>query len=230
MSSRRRNFCFLNLLNLALSPFCDDICPRSSNLFVTQRAEDKPVRSSIRHATDGRCEAHTRRRCNEFLLNVPIARLAPCNVLRHARSILYFSTMSLRTRKLDPTQRPVARFPRNGDLSKFASNSPRWGLFGHNGITSGLSVTREESNGTDVRPNEVRRNDRRDAGTWTPALREVRQWEIALQKGWCEVREFQTEVRIERLGKAELTASPSNMLVVLMQVSVREPRSYGRLS
>ena len=48
MSSRRRNFCFLNLLNLALSPFCDDICPRSSNLFVTQRAEDKPVRSSIR--------------------------------------------------------------------------------------------------------------------------------------------------------------------------------------
>jgi hypothetical protein len=36
MSSRRRNFCFLNLLNLALSPFCDDICPRSSNLFVTQ--------------------------------------------------------------------------------------------------------------------------------------------------------------------------------------------------
>jgi hypothetical protein len=48
MSSRRRNFCFLNLLNLALSPFCDDICPRSSNLFVTQRAEDKSVRSSIR--------------------------------------------------------------------------------------------------------------------------------------------------------------------------------------
>jgi hypothetical protein len=57
MSSRRRNFCFLNLLNLALSPFCDDICPRSSNLFVTQRAEDKSVRSSIRQATDGRCEA-----------------------------------------------------------------------------------------------------------------------------------------------------------------------------
>jgi hypothetical protein len=57
MSSRRRNFCFLNLLNLALSPFCDDICPRSSNLFVTQRAEDKSVGSSIRQATDGRCEA-----------------------------------------------------------------------------------------------------------------------------------------------------------------------------
>jgi hypothetical protein len=48
MSSRRRSFCFLNLWNLALSPFCDDICPRSSNLFVTQAAEDKFVRSSIR--------------------------------------------------------------------------------------------------------------------------------------------------------------------------------------
>ena len=36
--SSRRSFCFLNLLNLALSPFCDDICPRSSNLFVTQRS------------------------------------------------------------------------------------------------------------------------------------------------------------------------------------------------
>jgi hypothetical protein len=60
MSSRRRNFCFLNLLNLALSPFCDDICPRLSNLFVTQRAEDKSVRSSIRQATDGRCEAQAR--------------------------------------------------------------------------------------------------------------------------------------------------------------------------
>ncbi len=49
----------------------------------------------------------------------PIARLAPCqqNILRHARSILHFSkdsAMSLRTRKLGPTQRPVARFPRNG--------------------------------------------------------------------------------------------------------------------
>jgi DNA-binding response OmpR family regulator len=38
MSSRRRNFCFLNLLNLALSPFCDDIRPHYSNLFVTHRA------------------------------------------------------------------------------------------------------------------------------------------------------------------------------------------------
>jgi hypothetical protein len=57
MSSRRRNFCFLNLLNLALSPFCDDTCPYSSNLFVTQRAEDRSFRSSIRQATDGRCGA-----------------------------------------------------------------------------------------------------------------------------------------------------------------------------
>jgi len=64
MSSRRRNFCFLNLLNLALSPFCDDICPRSSNLFVTQRAEDKSVGSSIRQATDGRCEAQSTLRRN----------------------------------------------------------------------------------------------------------------------------------------------------------------------
>src|SRR5271157_392773 len=31
--------------------------PRSSNLLVTQRAEDKSVRSSIHQATDGRCEA-----------------------------------------------------------------------------------------------------------------------------------------------------------------------------
>jgi hypothetical protein len=35
MSSRRRIFCFLSLLNLALSPFCDDMFPRPSNLFVT---------------------------------------------------------------------------------------------------------------------------------------------------------------------------------------------------
>jgi hypothetical protein len=95
MSSRRRNFCFLNLLNLALSPFCDDICPRSSNLFVTQRAEDKSVRSSIRQATDGRCEAQGTLRRNplqrlrvRLLGSIPGCRQ---NVLRHARSILYFS-------------------------------------------------------------------------------------------------------------------------------------------
>ena len=95
MSSRRRNFCFLNLLNLALSPFCDDICPRSSNLFVTQPAEDKSVRSSIRQATDGRCEAQGTLRRNPLQrLRVRLLGLLPgCrqNVLRHARSILYFS-------------------------------------------------------------------------------------------------------------------------------------------
>jgi len=64
MSSRRRNFRFLNLLNLALSPFCDDIYPRSSNLFVTQRAEDKSVRFFIRPAPDGRCEAQSTLRRN----------------------------------------------------------------------------------------------------------------------------------------------------------------------
>lgn len=63
-SSRRWSFCFLNLLNLALSPFCDDICPRSSNLFVTQHAKDESVRSSIRQATDGRCEAQGALRTN----------------------------------------------------------------------------------------------------------------------------------------------------------------------
>ena len=80
MSSRRRNFCFLNLLNLALSPFCDDICPRSSNLFVTQRAEDKSVRSSIRQVTDGRCEAQGKLRRNLFQrLRVRLLGLLPAN-------------------------------------------------------------------------------------------------------------------------------------------------------
>ena len=95
MSSRRRNFCFLNLLNLALSPFCDDICPRSSNLFVTQRAEDKSVRSSIRQVTDERCEAQGTLRRNPLqCLRVRLLGLLPGwqqNVLRHARSILYYS-------------------------------------------------------------------------------------------------------------------------------------------
>jgi len=95
MSSRRRNFCFLNLLNLALSPFCDDICPGSSNLFVTQRAEDKSVHSSIRQVADERCEGQdTLRRSPLLRLRVRLLGLLPgCqqNVLRHARSILYFS-------------------------------------------------------------------------------------------------------------------------------------------
>ena len=95
MSSRRRSFCFRNLLNLALSPFCDDICPRSSNLFVIPPAEDKSVRSSIRQATDGRCEAQgTLRRSPLQRLRGRLLSLLPGrrqNVLRHARSILYFS-------------------------------------------------------------------------------------------------------------------------------------------
>jgi hypothetical protein len=78
MSSRRRNFCFLNLLNLALSPFCDDICPRSSNLFVTQRAEEKSVRSSIRPAIDGGCKAQsTLRRSPLQRLRVRLLGLLP---------------------------------------------------------------------------------------------------------------------------------------------------------
>ena len=95
MTSRRRSFCFLNLLNLALSPFCDDICPRSSNLFVTQPAKDNSVRSSIRQATDGRCEAQGTLRRNPLQrLRARLFGLLPgCrqNVQRHARSILYFS-------------------------------------------------------------------------------------------------------------------------------------------
>ena len=95
VSSRRRNFCFLNLLNLALSPFCDDICPRLPILFVTQRAERKSSRSSIRQATDGRCGAQGTLRRNPLQrLRIPLPGLLPgCrqNVQRHARSILYFS-------------------------------------------------------------------------------------------------------------------------------------------
>ena len=111
MSSRRRNFCFLNLLNLALSPFCDDICPRSSNLFVTQRAEDKSVGSSIRQATDGRCEAQSTLRSNplqrlrvRLLGLLLVADKYPAACPQHT---LFFerSAMSL-TRKLGPRSRP----------------------------------------------------------------------------------------------------------------------------
>jgi|HubBroStandDraft_5_1064220.scaffolds.fasta_scaffold18107_5 hypothetical protein len=87
MSSRRRNFCFLNLLNLALSPFCDDICPRSFNLFVTQRVEGKSVRSSIRQATDGRCGAQGTLRRNPTCSQLPTH--VRCPILRD-------STLSLR--------------------------------------------------------------------------------------------------------------------------------------
>ena len=112
MSSRRRNFCFLNLLNLALSPFCDDICPRSSNLFETQRAEDQSVRSSIRQATDGRCEAQGTLRRNPLQrLRVRLLGLLPwlptkCSACPQHTLFFERSAMSLRTRKLGPTQRP----------------------------------------------------------------------------------------------------------------------------
>jgi hypothetical protein len=128
LSSRRRNFCFLNLLNLALSPFCDDICPSSSNLFVTQRVEDKSVRCSIRQATDGRCETQGTMRRNPLQrLRVRLLGLPPgCrqNVLRHARSILYFSKdLPCRCGLRNLAQRSgVARFPRNGDLSTIRAN------------------------------------------------------------------------------------------------------------
>ena len=113
MSSRRRNFCFLNLLNLALSPFCDDICPRSSNLFVTQRAEDKSVRSSIRQPP---MEDARRRHVEEKPIAAPagpIARLAPwlptkCPAACPQHTLFFErSAISLRTRKLGPTQRPA---------------------------------------------------------------------------------------------------------------------------
>ena len=128
MSSRRRNFCFLNLLNLALSPFCDDICPRSSNLFVTQRAEDKSVRSSIRQATDGRCEAQGTLRRNPLQrLRVRLLGLLPgCrqNILRHARSILYFferSAMSLRAQRSGRREVPEKRILSNFNLPDAAT-------------------------------------------------------------------------------------------------------------
>ena len=109
MSSRRRSFCFLNLLNLALSPFCDDIRPRSSNLLVTQRAEDKSVRSSMRHAADGRCEPKGTLRRN------------PSQRLRHARSIRYFRKICrvVADSEYLTQAAAVARFPRNGTSGKF---------------------------------------------------------------------------------------------------------------
>jgi hypothetical protein len=50
MTSRRRSFCFLNLLNLALSPCFDDICPRSSNLLCSGM---KRIRHQQRNAVPG---------------------------------------------------------------------------------------------------------------------------------------------------------------------------------
>src|SRR5271170_6019950 len=118
MSSRRRNFCFLNLLNLALSPFCDDICPRSSNLFVTQRAEDKSVRSSIRQATDGRCEAQGTLRRNPLqrlrvrLLGLLLAADKMSGGMPAAYSILRKICHVVADSETWPAQRAVARFPR----------------------------------------------------------------------------------------------------------------------
>ena len=113
MSSRRRNFCFLNLLNLALSPFCDDICPRSSNLFVTQRAEDKSVRSSITpdHRWKMRGAGHVEEKPVAAPAG-PIARLDPwlptkCPRARPQHTLFFErSAMSLRTRKLGPRSGP----------------------------------------------------------------------------------------------------------------------------
>jgi hypothetical protein len=53
VSSRRRNFCFLNLLNLALSPFCDDICP------VAWRMEEQSriIFGTLSHEQIGRTRA-----------------------------------------------------------------------------------------------------------------------------------------------------------------------------
>src|ERR1700745_125907 len=103
---------------------------RSSNLFATQRAEDKSVRSSIRQATDGRCEAQGTLRRNPLQrLRVRLLGLLPgCrqNVLQHARSILYFSKdlpMSLRIRKTWSNAAAVARFPRNGAVSTGGCNT-----------------------------------------------------------------------------------------------------------
>src|SRR5580704_12360916 len=65
-----------------------------SNLFVTQRAEDKSVGSSIRRAHRWKMRGAGQLRRNPLQrLRVRSPRLLPAcrqNVLRHARSILYF--------------------------------------------------------------------------------------------------------------------------------------------
>jgi hypothetical protein len=128
MSSRRRNFCFLNLLNLALSPFCDDICPRSSNLFVTQRAEDKSVRSSIHQATDGRCEAQSTLRRNPLqrlrvrLLGLLLAADKMSCGMPAAYSIFRRSCHVVADSETWPAQWAVVRFPRNVAFGNFESN------------------------------------------------------------------------------------------------------------
>jgi hypothetical protein len=127
MSSRRRNFCFLNLLNLALSPFCDDICRRSSNVFVTQRAEDKSDRSSMRQATDGRCEAQGTLRRNPLQrLRVRLLGLLPADKISCGMpagySIFRKTCHVVADSETWPNAAAVARFPRNGVSGKFGSS------------------------------------------------------------------------------------------------------------
>jgi hypothetical protein len=134
MSSRRRNFCFLNLLNLALSPFCDDICPRSSNLFVTQRAEDKSVRSSIRQATDGRCEAQGTLR--ETRCSACGSDCSDCSLAADKMSCSMPAAYSIFRKicqcrcglgKLGPTQRP-SRGSRETGWSQWIDATLAWSL------------------------------------------------------------------------------------------------------
>ena len=99
--------------------------PRSSNLFVTQRAESKSVRSSIRQATDRRCEAQGTLRRN------PLQRRQ--NVLRHARSILYLSKdLPCRCGLGNLAQRSGRReFPKKRRISVNSTNAlPCFGFFG----------------------------------------------------------------------------------------------------
>jgi hypothetical protein len=123
VSSRRRNFCFLNLLNLALSPFCDDICPRSSNLFVTQRAESKSVRSSIRQATDGRCEAqgtlsrNPLQACGSDCSACSLGADKMSRGMSAAYSIFRKTCHIVADSETWPNAAAVARFPRNGAVS-----------------------------------------------------------------------------------------------------------------
>ena len=143
MSSRRRNFCFLNLLNLALSPFCDDICSGSSNLFVTQRAEDKSVHSSIRQVTDERCEGQDTLRRNPLLrLRVRLLGLLPgCqqNVLPAAYSTFRKICHVVADSETWPNATTVARFEKRCSR-KLAAVHPLRKQFTEKPDISGTSV------------------------------------------------------------------------------------------
>jgi hypothetical protein len=118
MSSRRRNFCFLNRLNLALSPFCDDICPRCSNLFVAQRAEDESVRCSIHQATDRRCEAQGTLKGNPVAAAAgQVAPLAPCLPTECPAACPQHTPFFEAESETWPNAAAVARFPRNRAVS-----------------------------------------------------------------------------------------------------------------